>query len=128
MLIFNSDLITLRQQEEAERRKLAEIEAKRKTVEDKYRENIEEKEQQLIKQVANLYANQNIKFSARLSEDFEFVEVYSPSSKIVAQFTKLQTGQIRPIGQINSCENKQEDLILSRTKVQLYSIIENIFR
>ena len=109
MLIFNSDLITLRQQEEAERRKLAEIEAKRKAVEEKYRENIEEKEQQLIKQVANLYANQNIKFSARLSEDFEFVEVYSPSSKIVAQFTKLQTGQIRPIGQTNSCENKQED-------------------
>ena len=132
MLKLNPILFAKRQQEEALKFKLEELKEQleemqetRKELEVDYKSDLEQKEQELIIQTRAIYAN---KFTAKLSEDLEFVEIYSDSSKLVAQYTKLQNGQFRPIGQVQSCENKAEDLLLSRTKPQFYTILERIFK
>jgi len=128
MLIFNQELITLKQQEEARRKELEKLEKRRKELEKNFNSQIELKEQQLIQQTNNLYNNKSYKFKAKLSEDFENVEIYSQGNVLVGVYTREQNGQFKPLELRIVGINKQEHLILSETTPHLYRIMENIFR
>ena len=135
MLILNSELISLREQQKDLQNKLNELKElfektaqRRAEIEKKYDETLEQKEQILARQVSQLYQGQPYRFSARLSEDKEYIELFNQSGNKVGIFTKDSKGHFKPIGTIMSPVDKQEDLTLARTKIQLYQIFENTFK
>ncbi len=127
MLTFNQNLINLTQQEEAKRKEYEAIQERLKEERKKVHDTLAAKEQALIIQVNNLYRNEIHKFTAKLSEDMENVEIYSQSKKLVGLYTK-KNNQFSPLELTIIGFEKQEDIILGRTKQQLYTIMENLFR
>lgn len=127
MLRINQSLINLREQEEKLKKQLDDAIKKRREIQEIEDKWLNECETKLINQINTLFLREQYKFKAKLSDDKEFIEVYSTSNQKVGVYAKVN-GEIRPVGLVSSCANEVEDVIFGRYKQQMYNIFKSVFR
>ena len=129
-MIFNNASAGLKQKE-AEYIKQQELAEQRKKAFEAEREQVNAlrnaKEQSLINGVNAIFAPKPSKFKAKLSEDGEFIELYSPQNKLTAKFTKGDRGEFVAIMQDLSELTQQQDIDLGACKGALYANFKAIF-
>lgn len=89
---------------------------------------LEQKKSALQQQMATIYRNQTIhKFSAKLSEDENNVEVYTSRNMLVGAYTK-EGAYFKPVSFEKTGISKSEDIVFGQTVAQVYAAMESVFR
>ena len=113
-------------------KRLAELEEIKKLREQK-KEALKQKmivtENDLAKKVINLFANQPFKFTARLSEDQLYVDIYSQKNILVGKYEQMPNNNLFQAvdGTIAGLE-RGEEILLGKMKDSLFAIMEGCFR
>lgn len=95
---------------------------------DLLQKQIAQKETLLKQQVENIYRNQPIhKFTARLSENKENVELYTAENQLVGVYTK-DSSAFKGLEFKMPALPKQKEIILGQTKSSIFAVMESVFR
>jgi hypothetical protein len=108
---------------------LKEIEKQKEEKELAFKIKIDNAEQDLIKKVNNIFANQAFKFKAKLSDCRKYVEVYSQKNILVGKYEQMpQNNLFKAVDGTIAGLERGEEILLGKMKDSLFSIMEGCFR
>ena len=143
MLRLNQNLINLSKQEEVKKKQLEAIEKQRETEMLALKAIEEQKEAEKLanenwlkarmdnfkRQFVNLFARLTYKFTAELSENGEFIEMFTQGKELFAKYGKDASGvNFKPEEVLKPAVSKAEDVAYASQVQAIYNLMESTFK